>query len=75
MNNLAFFTLLTCNMMNGDLLQREPDARVQALKLELKYWQKQRQNLEKVRLLIELIRKRERLKREQVHAFYCKFIN
>ncbi|KAF4094061.1 hypothetical protein AMELA_G00008910 [Ameiurus melas] len=45
---------------------KKPDTKVQALRLELKYWQKQRQHLEKARLLIELIHKRERLKREQL---------
>lgn len=53
------------------VLQKEQDEKTSAVKEELKYWQKLRHDLERARLLIELIRKREKLKREQVGTLGC----
>lgn len=53
------------------MLQKEQDEKTSAVKEELKYWQKLRHDLERARLLIELIRKREKLKREQVGTLGC----
>nr|XP_020468227.1 bromodomain and PHD finger-containing protein 3-like isoform X3 [Monopterus albus] len=46
----------------------EVDEKVSAAREALRYWQKLRHDLEKARLLVELIRKREKLKREQVRV-------
>ncbi|XP_038579228.1 bromodomain and PHD finger-containing protein 3 isoform X2 [Micropterus salmoides] len=66
-NGVPLVRRLHCNFQSQrNTEQPEVDEKVSAAREALRYWQKLRHDLEKARLLVELIRKREKLKREQV---------
>ncbi|XP_074645321.1 peregrin-like isoform X2 [Tubulanus polymorphus] len=65
-NGVPLLRRLQSNHMSRHRDQTQNDKESDALKDQLKYWQRLRQDLEKARLLVELIRKREKMKREQV---------
>ncbi|XP_029362805.1 bromodomain and PHD finger-containing protein 3 isoform X2 [Echeneis naucrates] len=66
-NGVPLVRRLHCNVQSQrNTEQPEVDEKVSAAREALRYWQKLRHDLEKARLLVELIRKREKLKREQV---------
>ncbi|GAB1597887.1 peregrin-like [Argonauta hians] len=67
-NGVPLLRRLQSNHMTRNKEQTKNDKQSNALRAQLKYWQRLRQDLEKARLLVELIRKREKLKREQIRV-------
>ncbi|ESO96230.1 hypothetical protein LOTGIDRAFT_174941 [Lottia gigantea] len=68
-NGVPLLRRLQSNHMARNRDQTKNDQQSSELRDKLKYWQRLRQDLEKARLLVELIRKREKLKREQVRLY------
>uniref|UniRef100_A0A3P8TUH1 Bromodomain containing 1b n=1 Tax=Amphiprion percula TaxID=161767 RepID=A0A3P8TUH1_AMPPE len=64
-NNVPLIRRLQANPQNLCFLQDRNETN-QALKEQLKEWHRLRHDLERARLLLELIRKREKLKREEM---------
>ncbi|XP_018585679.1 bromodomain-containing protein 1-like isoform X2 [Scleropages formosus] len=65
-NGLPLLRRLQSNPQTRTTQPKEKEKESQALKEQLKEWHRLRHDLERARLLLELIRKREKLKREEV---------
>ncbi|XP_033882458.2 bromodomain-containing protein 1 [Acipenser ruthenus] len=66
-NGVPLLRRLQSNLQSQrNVQQREDNEESSALKEQLKYWHRLRHDLERARLLVELIRKREKLKREEI---------
>ncbi|XP_077941393.1 bromodomain and PHD finger-containing protein 3 isoform X2 [Gasterosteus aculeatus] len=68
-NGVPLVRRLHCSIQSQRTVEQvlpQVDEKVSAAREALRYWQKLRHDLEKARLLVELMRKREKLKREQV---------
>uniref|UniRef100_A0A8C6TW09 Bromodomain containing 1a n=1 Tax=Neogobius melanostomus TaxID=47308 RepID=A0A8C6TW09_9GOBI len=66
-NNLPLIQRLQTSLQSKRNAQPKPnDEECQALREQLKEWHRLRHDLERTRLLLELIRKREKIKREEI---------
>lgn len=75
-NGVSLLRRLQMSHLSSRHNRNEPDldGATVAMRDQLKYWQRLRQDLERARLLCELIRKREKLKREHIRLRESHFL-